>query len=457
MGERVPLQIGKASNKASAPNESVERLLNGYLDAAPQGKELVVVYGTPGRVLWCQGLDGPVRGMLEVNETLYVVAGTKLYVVAADAAKTEIGTIPGSDDVQMAGDGTNVVAVSGGEIYVYDGLTTGPVTDPDAPLASSVVWTDGYFLFGELNTQQFFISGLGTPMAYDALDYASAEWKPDNIVTPVTLRRTVYLAGTKSIEAQQNTGAADFPFSRYQDILIDVGVAGRAAITTTNDTMFWLASDGTIRRLDGLTASVISTAPVAKIIKGWADKAATVASSHVWGTHLFVVFRNPQGCIVWDQATERWAERGSYGQATWGVTHCATCYGSVLFGSPTEGKIYRLDDDALDEDGAPLEFEMVTPFAYVGGKLFTIDELEVMPQAGVGSQTLDPAITCERTQNGQDWSAPQIRRLGKAGQRDHRVLFGLQGEGRAMAFRLRITDPVKRAILAVYADVDPEV
>ncbi len=384
MGQRIPLPLGRESNKSAAPMESVERLLNAYLDAAPKGKEPTIVSGTPGRRKWCDGLNGDLRGSLTVKSVLFVVAGERLYIIAADGSETEIGTVPGADDVQIAGDGTNVVVVSGGKIYVYDGLTTGPVTDPDAPLASSVIWTDGYFLFGELGTQQFFISGLAAPMDYDALDFASAEWKPDIIVTPVVLRRTVYLAGTESIEAQQNTGGADFPFSRYQDILIDVGVAGRAAITTTNDTMFWLANDKTIRRLDGLTATVISTEPINTIIKTWADLSLTQASAHVWGSHLFVVFRHPDGCIVFDQSTNRWHERGSYLAATWNATHYANAYDLHLFGAPGTSAIFRLDEDAFDEDGAPLPLEMVTPYVYVANQKFTVDELEVVRRVIMG-------------------------------------------------------------------------
>lgn len=457
MGQRTPLPLGRASNKASAPNESVERLLNAYLDAAPKGKEPTAAYGTPGRDVWADISTDDVRGMIEVKEVAYAVIGMKLYTITADGSETEIGVIPGSDDVQMAGDGTNIVVVSGGEIYVYDGLTTGPVTDPDAPAASSVVWIDGYFLFGELGTQQFFISGLGAPMDYDALDFASAEWKPDIIVTPIVLRRTVYLAGTKTIEAQQNTGGADFPFSRYQDVLIEVGFAGRDSGCVSNDTMFWLASDRTARRLDGLTATVISSAAAAKAFKGWADPSLTVVTAHVWSNHLFVVFRNPDGCWVYDQTTDLWHERASYASPTWGVKHCIDCYDKTLFSGAAGGKIYTLNDETYTEDGDVLPFEMISPYAWAGGLDFSVDELEVVMQTGVGSLTLNPTISLSKTANGEDWSDAQIEHLGKAGERNTRVRFGAQGSDYAMAFRLRITDPVKRAILGIYADIDVEI
>lgn len=453
---RIPLVLGQSSDKAKASQESVERLLNAYLERVPKGKEPEPIYGTPGLTVWCSGLAGAVRGALEMTGAVYAVAGTSLCSIASNGTETLLGSVPGTDVVQMAGDGINVVLVSAGEIYVWNGATLGPVTDPDAPAASSVVWLDSFFVFGELGTQQWFISALADPTNYDALDFASAEWKPDNLVTPVVLRDTLYLAGTKTFEAQQNTGAAAFPFSAYQDLKIDVGLAGRDAVTTTNDSMFWQANDDTIRRLDGLTATVVSTPAIGRLIAAWADKTATVASSHVWDHHLFVVFRNPDGCVVFDQTTERWHERGSYQSATWQVRHMIDAYDLKLFASATTGTIYKLDETVFDEDGSILEFEIVTPFAYVQNRRLTVTEVELVCETGVGTTTLDPVVTAERTRDGVTWSDRKPRHLGKQGERGTRVSFGVQGSERAMAWRFRITDPVKRAVFGAYAEADVE-
>lgn len=456
MSVRLPLTLGRDSKQARAPMQSIERLLNAYLEIAPEGKEPTPIYGTPGLTLRISGLDGAIRGVCDMGGVPYVVAGTKLYSFDTAWNPTDRGTIPGTDLVQMASDGANVVTVAGGEIYVWNGTTLAAVTDPDAPSASSVAWVDSYFIFGETDTQQWFISALADPTAYDALDFASAEWKPDLLRTPIILRRTVYLAGTKTIEAQQNVGAADFPFAPADDVLIDVGIAGRDAWAASNDALFWVASDDTVRRLDGITATVISKARQTRLIKGWADKTATVASAHVIDNHLFIVFRNPDGCIVYDQSTERWHDRASYGQASWRVRHYFEAYGRQLFCSATEGKIYELDTEAYDEDGDVLEFEVVTPWAYIANREFSIDELEVAAQTGVGTATLDPVMTSERTRDGETWSARKEQRLGKQGVRKPFLRYGPQGSARQMAFRFRITDRVKRAILGCYADVDAE-
>lgn len=456
MAERVLLQHGKKTAAAKVPAESIERLLNGYLESVPDGKMPAPIYGTPGRVLWCDGLDLEPRGFVTMAEELYCVAGGRFYKIAADGTETNLGAIPGTDDVGIASDGSNIVIVAENEIYVWDGATLQAVTDPDAPNASSVAYTDGFFVFTETDTQQFFISGLQAPLDYDALDFASAEWKPDILVRAFVLRRTLYLFGTDSAEAQQNRGGADFPFAPYEDFLVDAGLIGTNAVTASNDAMFWVAPDRTIRRLDGITATRISNHDIERKLLSWPQIRLTVATSHVWEGHLFVVFRSPDGCVVFDQTTELWHDRASHNSTTWGVKHYAECYGLKLFGSATDRKIYRLENTAYDEDGEPLVFEMITPYAYDRGMRFSITEVEVMPQPGVGTLTLDPAITCEMSKDGLTWSTRRIRKLGKVGKWLKRVLFGQWGQARQMAFRFRITDPVKRAILGVYAEVEPE-
>lgn len=453
---RIALPMGKQSAKSQAPAESAERLLNGYVESVPTGKEPTPVFGTPGLAEWCAGLSGGCRGAIEMKGGVYAVMGLQLYSFAADGTSTSLGVIPNSDLVGMAGDGTNVVIVTLGAIYVWNGSSLNLVTDPDAPAASSVAWSDGYFIFGILGGEEFAIDALADPTNYDALDFAAAEWRPDDLVTPALLRNTVYMLGKSSIEAQQNVGGADFPFARYDGIFINVGIVGRDAFDASRDTLFWQAPDYTARRLDGLTATVISTRYVSKLMRGWSDQSATVASSHVVADHLFIVFRNPDGCVVYDQSTGLWHERLSYQLGTWRIGQIVECFGLSLAFSAVEGKVYRLDEDSFDEGGETLEFEMVTPYAYQGNQRLTVGEVEAVCQTGVGTLTLDPQLTCEKTRDGETWGPRKARSLGKAGERNKRLLFGPQGQARFMAFRFRITDAVRRAILGVYVDADLE-
>lgn len=461
MGRRVPIQVGKKPGGDGVPSQSIERVVNGYVKFVPEGKQQTPIYGTPGAVSWTTGLDGGCRGRRVIKGVPWAVMGRRLYSFASDGTATERGTIPGSARVAMAGDGTNVVVVDDtGEIWVWNGTTLAAVTDADAPAAASVEWLDGYFIFGEVGTDTWFICELDDPFSFEALDFSAAEWQPDNLVTPIVVRRTLYLAGVNTTEAAQNVGATDFPFARYEDVFIDSGIAGREAWTVHSNTLYTLAHDGTPRRLDGLTATPIGDDAILTIIKGgvhsdgWADLSLTVCSSHVWKNRLWIQFWNPDGCVVFDQSTERWHIRKSHGNVTSRYSDVGEAYGKVLAFDATDGEVYELSETAYDEDGEALPFEVTTPFIYAGGQGFSLDDVEVVAQMGVGSLTLDPRVSMEMTGDGEVFGTRQSQYLGKVGERDGEVRFGAQGSFKQVAAKITITDPIQRAILGLFAEID---
>lgn len=443
---RMPIQLGAQSAEAEAPPVSIERLINGYLEATPKGRSPTPIYGTPGFTAFATP-TGSVRAMIETAGALYIVAD-QLCEVLSDGTVSEKGAIP-AGTVDIASDGTNVVVTVNGGIWVWNGTVLAEVTDEDAPEAGSVEWMNGFFVFTEDDTEQFFISPMNNPSGdFDALDFDSSDVQPDKLVRSRRLGRTLLMMGRQSIEFWLYTGDNVFPFERYQDDPLDVGLIGPHAEATTNETVFLLAHDKTVRRLDGRTATRISTFGVEKEISGWADASVTVVTSHVWQGHLFVVFRNPDGCVVWDQSTQLWHERQSEGSPTWAVSHYAYAFGKHLVGG---ARLYELG--GYDEDGAVLPLEMLTPWVDNGGERFSINDVEIRLEAGVGSLTLNPRITLCRTEDGEEFTTPLIRPFGKQGDRFRRVNFGRQGMSRGAAFKIRITDPVRRAIYAMYADV----
>lgn len=445
---RVPLQIGKQSGEAASPPVSSERLINGYLESTPQGREPSPVYGTPGFTAFAT--TGALRALLPVSDRCFAVNATSLLEIASDGTVTDLGDIP-AGVCDIASDGTNVVVTCDGSIYVWDGQTdVEQVLDPDAPAASSVEYINGFFVFTEEGEQQFFIAPQSNPFGdYDALDFDSADTSPDDLVRTRRVGRDLLLFGKRSVEFWFYSGDSVFPISRYQDTPLEVGLIGVHAVSANNETAFWLASDKTVRRLDGRTATRISTFAVEKEIASWSDPSLTVVSSHVWDGHLFVTFRNPDGCVVFDQATNLWHERQSQGSDTWSVSYYAYQFGKHLVGG---AQLYQLG--GYDEAGAVLPFEMITPWVDNKGERFSINEVEFRMEAGVGSLTDDPLVSLSRTEDGETYSTPLTRGFGKRGERFRRVSWSGQGMSRGCAFKLRITDAVKRAIYAGYADVD---
>ncbi len=447
MGRRVPLQVGAQSGQAASPAVSSERLINGYVEQTPQGRAPAPVYGSPGLIAFAS--LGTVRAMTEAAGRLFVVLTATLREVFADGTSTTFGAIP-AGVCDIASDGTNVVVTVGGAIYVWNGTTLALVTDEDAPAASSVEFLNGFYVFTEDGSEQFFISPQANPGGdYQSLDFDSADTSPDKLVRSRRVGRDLILGGRQSIEFWYYSGDSTFPINRYSDTPLDVGLAGVRAEARSNETWFWLASDKTIRRLDGRVGTRISTFAIEDEISRWFDVSLTVATSHVWQGHLFVVFRNPDGCVVWDQATQLWHERQSYASETWSVSHYAYVFGKHLYGGE---KIYELG--GYDEDGQPLPFEMVTPWLDNGGERFSVNSVELRMEAGTGTLEQAPTVTMCRTEDGVDFTSPLSRTFGLIGERFARVVFSRQGMSRGCAFKIRITDPVKRVIYSAYAAAD---
>lgn len=444
---RVALALGTQSGVAASPPVSSERLVNGYLEQTPQGREPTPVYGSPGFVAF--STTGAIRALCPVADRLFAVNAASLIEISSTGVVTTLGGIP-AGVVDMASDGTNVVVTCGGEIYVWNGATLTAVEDEDAPSASSVEYINGFYVFTETDEQQFFISPQANPGGdFDALDFDSADTSPDDLVRTRRVGRDLLLFGKRSVEFWFYSGDPTFPINRYQDTPLEVGLSGVHAVSATNETAFWLASDKTVRRLDGRTAARISTFAVEKEIGSWADPSLTVATSHVWDGHLFVTFRNPDGCVVWDQATLRWHDRQSHGSDTWSISHYAYQFGKHLVGG---AQLYELG--GYDEAGAVLPFEMVTPWVDNKGERFSVNEVEARLEAGVGSLTADPLISLSRTEDGETFSTPLQRSFGRQGERFRRVTWSGQGMSRGCAFKFRITDPVKRVLYAAYVSVD---
>lgn len=463
---RVPLQIGRKSDGAQTPFDSIERLINGYVEAAPQGREPAPVYGTPGRRALTAALSIGCRGLHVMAERLFSVMGTQLYEVFSNGATHALGAIDAGGQIDAANDGTNLVIVNPdtGSIWVYtDNAGLLKVTDPGARLAASVCWLDEYFVFSEKDTDVFFISNLADPLHYDALNYASAEWRPDMLARVTVIEKNVYMLGTESIEAWYNTGAtASFVFSPRPDVHIPVGVAGRFCAVATNQALYFLANDLTVRRLDGLVPTRISTTAIERRIRGapelnlvgWTDPSQTIVTEHVWRGHLFIVFSNPDGCVVFDQSTQLWHERQTDGRDGWGAASYAYAFEQHVVGDPLGDKLYTLQPDAYDDAGLPLIMDCTYPFLYQGGLAFIVNQVELILDTGRAALGNSPIVEITRSPNGYLWKNWRSHSLGQQGQYGLRVSFTGFGRYRAVAFRVRISDPVPRALLGAYADVE---
>ncbi|MCF1193583.1 packaged DNA stabilization protein gp10, partial [Mangrovimonas sp. AS39] len=86
-----------------------------------------------------------------------------------------IGGVTGDGPARFAASSTQLVVVSGGLAYVYDGATFTQISDPDLPLVSDVTTLAGRFIFTQQNSDVFYWSAVNDATDIDGLAFATAE------------------------------------------------------------------------------------------------------------------------------------------------------------------------------------------------------------------------------------------------------------------------------------------
>ena len=460
---RLPIGTGLAQGRSV--ELTAERLINLFAEKAPQSsKSPVVLHGTPGFAEFGNLGSESIRGMLKTlnNSVLYVVCGSVLYQIENNGASTSIGTILGGGRVGMAYNGTQLCITAGSKGYIYTtdgGLSQ--ITDPDYPGADTVTFIDGFFAFNNRNISQngqFFVSALNDGTSFNALDFASAERYDDKIVRVFADHSQLLLFGEESIEVWFNSGAADFAFAKAQGSVIEQGLGARWSIEKIDESVVWLDQAGIVRRMNGLTPARISTHAVENAIAK-SDWQNATSFSYTDEGHEFYVLTCPASTtaqtgitVVYDAASQIWHERKSYGQDTLRYGFYANLNGKHIVGSTKTGLLSEMSLERYDDGGIPIIAEMQCPPIQADGNRFIVDSLELDVESGVLSSE-SPKVMLDVLSNRKSDAQQQWRDLGDQGEVNHRVIWRRLGQHRTFTASFKISSPVKRAVMAVYATI----
>lgn len=442
------------SYRLRAAQASTTRLVNCHIEQLPpDAKTPAVLVRSPGLSSWATVGTGPIQGMHTDHGSLYVVSGGGFYTVNSSASATLRGTVGSSTEIDIDSNDIGTVVVSPPYAYSYtlSGAAFAQITDADFTSrgAGDVEFCRNFMLFREPDTGRIFGADLGSLTAFDALSFFTAEGSPDAALGLKVDHEQPIIFGEKSAEVWENVDISGFPFQRAANGFIELGALNGKTPAKIDNSLLWVASDYTVRRLEGYTPVRVSTHAVEQWLK-----TVTVASlrgyTYTLDGHLYYLLTATEGAWQFDITTQLWHERLTYDEATWGWGNPVQFAGKVLVGSTTSNVIAEISPTTYADLGETQRMEWTYQPIYFDGRRMFHDSLELTCEVGVGltsGQGSSPEVMLEISDDaGRTWQALPNRSLGAIGQYATKVTWHGLGSAYQRVYRLAVSDPVKVAV-----------
>lgn len=467
----VPVQIAVRSNPARYSFAGNARLLNAYAEKqGDDAKAPLAVLPCPGMVLFSSVTDTPNRGTIFCEDLgcIYSVHSSGVFKVLSTGVATRIGTVPGNDQVQMSRNQASPVQISihstSGEYYIEADIVKA-VSDIDVT-TETVVSQDnvkGYTVY--LNdVGKFIYSAVNNCNDVDGLDFATAEQSADGGTRVKANGSDVFFFGVQTIEPWRVTADPDLPFELIGGAVQNRGMIAPLAVVESDNTLMFPGEDNSFYRLQSYAPVKISTHAQDRLLEGDANREAVQGFSWNFQGHAFSSWSGTDWSITYDAASGAWHDRQSYNLANWRARNGVRAWGKTIVGDSQTGNLYYFDADTFVEGGDPLIWGVDTPYLHAtGANGGIVDALYLDVATGVGlvtatEQGFDPVLMLSwSTDGGKTFKGFRQLKLGKRGAGNTRLRTRRLGRfaDKGIMFRIRVSDPVLRALLSITADVRP--
>jgi len=455
-----------------------------FLNAA-EAKTALGLLGAPGLIALNTAYSGEARGSWTLpggTAAIMVVGSNVLKVVATSkgsATVTFLGSmlsVSGHVSIRDNGSGHVAVLVDGANLYTVNTSTWAftTSTDPAFLQATNVAEIDGWFIFNQPGTQKFYTSPnyWNGSTAFDGSYFALADNWPDNLVTLIENNRELWLLGEAHCEPWYNAGGANFPFSRIEGAMIQVGCAAKHSVARTGHSLIWLARSerggfGVIQT-EGYRYNTISTPAIAYALNQYSTVSDAIGYVYSEEGHEFYVLTLPTADVTWvyDLSTGLWHQRASFDPVS-GLFHRqrANCHcslaGMQVVGDYTNGRIYWQTRTAYADDQYPLVALRRASHVWDKADRNRVNhsrlQLEFFPGVGLlTGQGSDPqAMLRWSDDGGQTWGNEHFASIGKIGETKNRAIWRRLGSSRDRVYEVRVSDPVKRDIVGASLQAAP--
>lgn len=441
---KIDLPFAAQEGKSGLTQNSREQLLNMYSEVVQHGgRSKLVRRQRPGLTV-SETLPTLKRGIAKFTHGHYLVARNIAYKWDGDTL-TQLGNLNTNTGLVtiISDENDNVLISDGTTAYHYE-QTTGQWTLPSMPsVVGTLTFIGGRGVYNEPGTGRWYFSDLNDLTTWDGLNFFTAEGDADFLVRTFADKNELLLFGTDTLEFWRVVGGDDvFSYNTFAQR----GCLAPFSIAAEDNSVFWLANDYTVCRIDGYRPAIISTPVISEWLEGATTPEDAYAFIYTYRGHKFYVLTIlGYGTRVFDISNGLWYTAQSWGRDSWRVLGGA---GRAVDYYLTPTAIVTLDGTVNTDEGGIIERGGVSAPIYNGGERFTIPELRLDVEVGrVAVTSSEPEVMIQCSKNGETFGTIRHRGLGLTGDYARLVVARNWGQAREAAFKVTVTDDVNFAFM----------
>lgn len=474
MKAKIPF-IGPAYSFANMAL-AVQETINYYLDVGGnEQREPIALRGVPGLLSFCS-VSGATRSLERFTTgaegsigsgNLYACCGAQFGVIDSLGVFTQLGTLNGTSGRLWMAEMRGYIIIADAPFDVLNGFAVYPSSVTTVYTYNK---TTGEFqtitnatnaAFAGHNPDTFFISNLDNPTTYDASQFTAINTRYNIVIAVVVSAQRIVIFGTEYIEFYYYSGAADFPMERQEGGTIEIGCRSAGSIVNLDGTIYFLATNGRIYRINGYTPEPVSTKPIEEQLATHQIPSFADAFAYTWKGHKFynLTIDSPTSAArtwVFDETVPielGWSRRKTENVGYWKGFMAAEAYGNVYVGELGTGNtIWKLDADTHTEGNDALEAIRTGYYVHGDQRSFKVSDFELVFEQDADSLDTEPGVFLSYTKDGGKTFSSELERKFS----DSRIIWRNNGMVHgSIAFKSRVVDRRNRDIVSATARLIP--
>lgn len=381
----------------------------------PTASPCIVLCHAVGTI-WSGHANGNIYHHVETAAPIYAgvvtVGTTPIIRMAEDRTCLAIA----SNGVGGGGTGSGYTATTGGGV-VFANFQASINFDPSTVcvLDNYTVWAGASNTYANQSDKMYTSIPLA-PATVDANAFATAEARADPILDIVTLARTFWPFGTRSVEMWYDQGgSSDFAFTAFTNSLIEVGLAARRTLASMHGMAIWVGTDRRVWMGKGQSGQPVSPGWVDLLLQQTDLQKLTAYMYAQGGDEFYVLTNETLWSVEMAVSTMTWVYRQTSGRADH-ASRCAVEHdGGVSYVGLDTGEVCALDLTIATEPAGPISRLVLTMWLGLQESRNVINQIDITSYMGpdAGQFTLfwseDRGVTVKGVRQ-ITWPQPGIRR-----------------------------------------------